>query len=133
MSKQFKILKPGDYFIARNAGVQTVPEARCEHGQAALFLVLFGRRRSQTENADQRLHVLMPRCVMAEAIGALQAQILHAEGESALQEFLDEIATHAADSTKDIEQLHAQGRDCCEAGFRTNGSEHTCGRNEAGQ
>lgn len=130
MTKQFKFFTPGDYFLARNAGVQIVPEARCEHDQAAFFLVLFGRHRSEAAAADQRLHTLMPRCVLAEAIGALQAHILHAEGEGALKEFLDEAAAHATVSLAGLEQLHAEGRDCCEAGFRTNGSEHTCGRNE---
>jgi len=128
---QFKILKPRDYFMTNNTGLQIAPEARCEHDQAAIFLVLFGKFRSQPGQPELALHALLPRCVMAEAIGALQAQILREEGETALQQFQDDVDTYTDDSCAALEQLHIDQRDCCEAGFRTNGREHTCGRNEA--
>lgn len=133
MTHQFLIMKPGDVFIAHNSGVQIAREARCEHGQPAVFLALLGGYRSRAGQPEQRFHALVPRCVLAEAVGALQAQMVRDEGEAAWQEFLGDIARYAAESTAALEQLHAEHRDCCEAGFTTHGREHTCGRNGDGE
>lgn len=124
----FKIIKPDDEFIVQNSGTQITDTAVCAHGQAAALLVLFGYNHSQRGHT-RRLDALMPRCVLAELLGSVQAQILRHEGEDALQQFRAEIDAHTQTSARDLEELHTQRRDCCEAGFRTNGTEHTCGRN----
>lgn len=123
----FELIRPQNLLIIGNTGVQTAPEATCEHGQPAVLLALFGTRRS-SPGQQQRVDALMPRCILAQFVGSLQSQILRTEGEDALQQFRDEITTATTAAAAAYDQLHEQRRDCCEAGFRTNGAEHTCGR-----
>lgn len=124
----FQIIRPENMLLTHNTGVQITPEATCEHGHPAVYLVLLGAYRASPDQ-DARVHALVPRCVLAELVGSLQAQIRRDEGEDALQQFRDDIAAHTEESAAALEELHQQRRDCCEAGFRTNGTEHTCGRN----
>lgn len=126
----FKMIKPGDLFVTHNTGLQITEEAHCAHGQAAVMLILFGQYRSG--QGAERIDAMLPRCVLAEMVGSLHAQILRDEGAASLQRFRDDVATYAEESTAALEQLHRQHRDCCEAGFRTNGAEHTCGRTDTG-
>lgn len=130
MDKQFRTIKSAKPFITSHTGVRIDADTRCEHGQAAAFIALFGRHLAPG-SPHQRIDTLVPRCVLAELLGALQAQIRHEEGEAALQEFLDAIATEASAASTALQQMRARQRDCCEAGFTTYGREHTCGRNEA--
>lgn len=130
----FEIIRPHNPFIVCNTGVQIADEARCEHGQSAVMVSLLGNYHSKPRtHGHERLDTVLPRCVIAELLGTLQTQILRSEGDAALQEFLGDIAEHAAAADTAMQLLHDQGRDCCEAGFRTHGREHTCGRNEAQQ
>lgn len=124
----FEIVRPHNPFIVCNTGVQIADEARCEHGQAAILVCLIGEYLTKGSPHD-RLDTVLPRCVIAELLGTLQTQIRRGEGDAALQEFLDDVAEHAAAADTAMQLLHAQARDCCEAGFRTHGREHTCGRN----
>ncbi|MFG2515986.1 hypothetical protein [Streptomyces sp. NPDC048584] len=124
----FELVQPDDLLVISNTGVQTAQDASCEHGIPAVLLVLFGAYRARPHDA-QRIHTIVPRCVLTDMIGSLQAQILRDEGQAAVRQFQDEIAAAATTSAAALEQLHQQQRDCCEAGFRTNGTEHTCGRN----
>ncbi|HET8970469.1 MAG TPA: hypothetical protein VFN19_05360, partial [Candidatus Nanopelagicales bacterium] len=124
----FELIQPDDLLVISNTGVQAAQDATCAHGQTAVLLVLFGAYRSHPDDA-QRIHSIVPRCILTDMIGSLQAQILHDEGEAAARQFQDEITEAATAAAAALEQLHQQQRDCCEAGFRTNGTEHTCGRN----
>jgi hypothetical protein len=127
----FKFIRPHNPFIVCNTGVQIAGEARCEHGQPAILISLLGDYLSRPRtHAHERLDTVLPRCVIAELLGTLQSQIRRTEGDAALQEFLDDIAEHTAAADTAMNLLHAQARDCCEAGFRTHGREHTCGRND---
>lgn len=129
MPQGFEFIRPRNPFIVCNTGVQVAEEARCEHGQPAVLVSLIGQRVKQTSGPHERLDTVLPRCVIAELLGTLHAQIRRTEGEAALQEFLDDIAEHTAAADTAMNLLHAQARDCCEAGFRTHGREHTCRRN----
>ncbi|WP_030949948.1 hypothetical protein [Streptomyces sp. NRRL S-146] len=126
----FRMIKPGNLFLTHNTGLQIAEDAHCSHGQAAVLLILFGHYRSG--QGAERLDAMLPRCVLAEMVGSLHAQILRDEGPDALQHFQDEVAIYADQSAAALAELHTQRRDCCEAGFRTNGAEHTCGRTDTG-
>lgn len=132
MTERFEIIRPRNLFIVGNTGVQIARDASCEHGQHAIAVSLFGRHLSQ-DGHTKRLDTVLPRCVIAELFGTIQAQISHDEGDGALQAFLGDVAQQAERSRVAMERLHNQGRDCCEAAFRTGGREHTCGRNETQQ
>ncbi|WP_411090814.1 hypothetical protein [Streptomyces sp. 049-1] len=129
MPREFDFVKASNLFVVGNTGVRIDPEAYCEHGATAAAVFLFGARQ-RTPESTQRIDTIVPRCVMAELIGTLQAQIRRTDGEAALSQFLDDVDTFAAEADTALEQLHTERRDCCEAGFRTHGREHTCG--EAG-
>ena len=127
----FEIVRSRNPFVVGNTGLRIAEDARCEHGQTAVFISLIGRYAQQTTGGHEHLDTLLPRCVIAELVGNLQAHIRRTEGTAALQEFLDDVADHGAAADTALDLLHTQARDCCEAGFRTHGAEHTCGRNEA--
>ncbi|KPC86271.1 hypothetical protein ADL35_12370 [Streptomyces sp. NRRL WC-3753] len=129
MSPEFDYVKTSNLFLVGHTGVQLEPEAFCSHGTTAAALFLFGEHQ-RTPDVQERMDTLVPRCVLAELIGTLQTQIRRTDGDAALQAFLEDVAVAAARSEASLEQLHAERRDCCEAGFRTQGREHTCG--EAG-
>lgn len=133
MSKQFQYVKPDKPFIVNNTGLQQIPDAFCEHGQVAIGLLMFGYRYKASIREEERFDAIVPRCVLAETIGTLTALIRTQEGEDALEAFMNEVAAAADRSAQEFANLRTQGRDCCEAGFRTHGREHTCSRNEAGQ
>lgn len=117
------ILRPIDPLIVHQTGATLTPHARCEHGHPATLLILFGDHQA---DRSTRVDAMMPRCAFAELIGQIQAQILHTDGEAALREFLDEVSAGTHKATATLDTLRAQRRDCCEAGFRTHGVEHTC-------
>ncbi|MFK0155390.1 hypothetical protein ACIQVK_25355 [Streptomyces sp. NPDC090493] len=130
--KRFDYIKSDDPYLVTNSGARIDAGALCEHGQAAVFVALFGNLLSQPDESTRR-DTIMPRCVLAQLFGAIHAQILHEEGEAALQAFRDDTDSHVQASLTALQEMRAQARDCCEAGFRTGGSEHTCGRSEAAQ
>jgi len=129
----FDIIRPRNPFVVCNTGIQIAEDARCEHGQSAVLVSLIGQHLSHTSGPHERLDTVLPRCVIAELLGTLQTQIRRTEGDTAVQEFLDDVAEHAAAADTAMNLLHAQARDCCEAGFRTHGREHTCGSREQQQ
>ncbi|HET9381307.1 MAG TPA: hypothetical protein VFP69_10810, partial [Streptomyces sp.] len=117
------ILRPTNPLVVHQTGATLTPHARCEHGHPAVFLVLFGDQRSGTARVD----AMMPRCAFAELVGQVQAEILRTDGEAALRAFRDAVDAGTRTTTAALDTLRAQRRDCCEAGYRTNGTEHTCG------
>lgn len=127
MTKRFAHISARKVFVISHTGVSIDPDALCAHGQSAAFIALFGQH-AAPGSPEERLDVLVPRCVLAELIGALQAQIAQNEGQEAFTEFLTEITGHTVALSAEFEQLRERKRDCCEAGFTTDGREHTCGR-----
>lgn len=128
MAKQFKHIRARNLFVTNHTGSSIDSDARCAHGQGAAFIALFGNRMTPGSR-EERIDTLIPRCVLAELIGCIQAQIFHEEGEEALAAFLTEITGHKATFTAQLATMRARERDCCEAGYTTHGREHTCGRN----
>lgn len=127
---KFDYLNSKDFYVVGNTGSRIDSGSHCEqHGEAGIFIALFAYLYSQPDE-QQRVDTVMPRCVLAQLLGSVQAHILHHEGQAAAQSFLDQVGAHAADSLTGLQQMHTQARDCCEAGFRTHGREHTCSRNQ---
>lgn len=109
--------------LTRTGGVGTSNAAMCSHGQRVLRLVLFGAYADRPAR-QRRVEALLPRCVAAQLLGALQATIRRDEGEEALQRFLEDVARADEEAARRLATVH----NCCEAGFTTNGAEHTCDR-----
>lgn len=132
-NNQFGFMKAQDVFIVGKTGASVDDAIRCEHDQGAIFIALYGRHYDRPQSPQERLDTFVPRCVLTALVGAVQAQIRFDEGEAAAEEFIKETAEHAAASFAALQDMQARKRLCCEAGFHTDGSEHTCRRNGAGQ
>lgn len=119
----------GKPFFAHNCGVGLAPETTCLHGEPAFSLHLLGTYSGAAAHAnDAQLHVLLPRCVAAQVVGALTAFIANTEGLAASEAFMDAARGTFHTTLQELSDVVAQGRDCCEAAFRTGGREHTCSR-----
>ncbi|MET7982541.1 hypothetical protein [Streptomyces sp. NPDC005281] len=125
-------VNPDKTFFANRSGVRVEQHLHCAHGDSSLFLALYGAYDHQGDDTAA-LYVALPRCAFAEMIGSVYAQLRHAEGEAALADFQDAIQQSVQKFATQIERMYEQRRDCCEAGFRTNGAEHTCGRTDGTQ
>ncbi|WP_432032759.1 hypothetical protein [Streptomyces antibioticus] len=128
---KFDYVTSPDPFVARRTGARLDPDTRCQHDDPVTFIALYGNRRTQRGRPEDRLDILVPRCALASLVGIITAQIRHEEGEAAAAAFLDQAEAHATAHAAPLQEMRAAARDCCEAGFRTGGAEHTCGR-EAG-
>ncbi|MFF0598079.1 hypothetical protein [Streptomyces antibioticus] len=124
----FEYVKPDDPFIADRVGACLEPDARCQHDHPVTFLGIYGHRRTQPDQTEERLDVVMTRCALASLAGLVTAQIAHDEGEAAADAFRDQIDAYARRYTAPVREMSAAGRLCCQAGYRTGGTEHTCGR-----
>lgn len=120
----FEFVPITNAILANNAGLSLDPKARCTHGEAAVGIRFFvqGAGPGQQRHVD----VVVPRCAMADLIGTLTALVHLHEGDAAAEKLAQDIATSTQKATDMLGPLHAAGRDCCQAGFRTNGREHTC-------
>lgn len=118
-------------FFANNCGVSLAPESPCAHGDVAFALHFLGAWDPAARRAGAEVDVLLPRCVAAQVTGALAAWITYHEGDQAAEAFMDQARAAFHTVLGKLRDLEAQGRDCCEAAFRTGSREHTCGRNEA--
>ncbi|MGW1035032.1 hypothetical protein ACWD4Z_22950 [Streptomyces antibioticus] len=128
----FDYVRSPDPFLAQRTGARLAPETRCAgHDESVVFVALYGNRRTQRDQTQDRLDFLIPRCALASLVGMVTAQIQDEDGEAAAAAFLDQINQRARHFTAPVREMSAAGRLCCQAGFRTGGAEHTCGR-EAG-
>jgi hypothetical protein len=121
---KFAYIRSSDPYVTDQTGARLEPGTRCEsHDEPAVFIALYGDR-----PAAHRFDVLVPRCVLAELVGTITAQILHEEGETALADFRDQVDARVRALAAPLREIREAARDCCEAGYRTSGAEHTCGR-----
>lgn len=130
MNERFEYTGPVDPFYVHGIGVHLAEKVPCEHGHPVAVLYLAGHLRS-TPGALDRFDTVIPRCILIEALGSLHAAISRTEGTDALQAFQDDVAAHTAAAAAHWDRLQLQHRDCCEAGFRTHGREHTCRRTQS--
>jgi hypothetical protein len=117
-------------FQADNVGVTLATQSRCEHGHLAFGLNFPGRWIGQnTSGLITPLPVILARCTASHMIGAINAFIAATEGPEAATAFNHEAIAAFDELAPVIHQLHAQGRDCCQAAYLTGGREHTCAQN----
>jgi hypothetical protein len=138
MPRRFEFSPGIPPFIAEGTGLALQPKVPCMHGHPSVDLEFVGWQYEpdnssgpKTQAADaheERRRVLIPRCVTADLLGTLLAHIAHYDSPEAATAFLDSVTEHRAKAEARLADLAAEGRDCCVAGFRTEGREHTCGR-----
>lgn len=113
--------------LATQAGIGIAPIRCQDHDELAVSVDLEGTRVTRTGPGTQdQVGLVVPRCVLASSIGSLLAQIDHYEGANAARAFLDAVHAAQARAQPQMADLARAGRDCCDAGFRTGGREHTC-------
>ncbi|MET7475109.1 hypothetical protein ABZT17_12215 [Streptomyces sp. NPDC005648] len=119
--------EPSRLFRATNGGAGLNFEHPCSHGMAAVSFHLLGQTEDGTEDD---IGILLPTCSAPAIFGAALAYIEAAYGNDAGEEFLavmhasrDQAAAMLAARRA---QYEAAGRACCQAGFFTQGREHTC-------
>lgn len=129
----FEVVKTA--YLADNAGVTLVPQQRCQDGHPAFGLTFPGRWIGQNTGPDlpEPLTVLVSRGTATHMAAAFVAFLIATEGPEAAEAFADEARTTCRALAPAIRELQAQGRDCCQAAYRTGGREHTCNQNGAQQ
>lgn len=119
--------EPSRFFVATGGGAGLSPDfPSCSHGTSAISLHLT----SSIGGTHDDLGVILPQCAAASLLGAALAYIHAVDGQDAHDEFLasmtkayDEASAQIAKHAADDEAARAT---CCEAGYRTQGREHTC-------
>lgn len=119
--------EPSRLFHATNGGAGLDFNHPCSHDMAALSLHLFSHHQDGT---TEDIGILLPSCAAPSLFGAALAYLEAAYGHEAGEEFLKEMHAakdHAAEILADRIAQYAQAhRACCQAGFFTQGREHTC-------
>ncbi|CUW29660.1 hypothetical protein [Streptomyces reticuli] len=120
--------EPSGYFLATNGGVGMNFAHRCAHGSPAFSLHLYDER----DFPPKDIAILLYSCLAPELFGVALAHMELAGGSEAGAEFVKEMFA-ARDRAREALLAHlAERRDpdapCCEAGARSQGREHTCGR-----
>ncbi|MEU8555916.1 hypothetical protein AB0C80_18270 [Streptomyces anthocyanicus] len=119
--------EPSRTFHVTGGGAGISLRHPCEHGQPAVSLHLF----SQSNGRSDDIGILMPMCTAPGLFGAVIAFIDEAMGTEAGDDFLATIQKSRDAAARQIAHGKAERRAtaeaCCEAGYRTQGREHTCG------
>jgi hypothetical protein len=115
---------PARYFHATTGGAGVDPEHRCGHGTPSIVLHLI----SGHGDSAEELGVLLPACLAPDIFGAVMATLAAAGGPAAAEEFIQKMF---AAYEQAVHTIAARTSACCEAGYRTAGREHTCGRSSA--
>ncbi|MEU9134638.1 hypothetical protein AB0D33_01485 [Streptomyces sp. NPDC048404] len=115
-------------FHTEAAAARLTPEAVCDHGSGSILLHLFGT----LDGAPDALNVLVPPCKAPALFGGVLALIEANGGPDKADRFVRlmfEARDRAAATITAQRAAKARALEsaCCEAGFRTGGSEHTCG------
>ena len=125
----FEFVPINNAILANNAGLSLDPKAKCQHDEAAIGIRFFLQGDSDPER--QHLDVVVPRCTMADLIGTLTTVVRLQEGDAAAEKLAHDIELGVQKATELLGPLVAAGRTCCQAGYRTNGSEHTCSKDRS--
>jgi hypothetical protein len=119
--------EPARTFHVETAGAGLSPETLCSHGGGSLLFRLFGT----LDGKDEALAVHFSPCIAPALFGAVLAFVETNGGSDTADKFL-RIMLEARDQVSaDIlaqrdERAAVLESACCEAGFRTGGTEHTC-------
>lgn len=118
---EIRSVPPARLFHVTNAGAGVDPDHRCGHGSPSVVLHLF----SDHDGTPEDLGVLLPACAAPGLFGAAIAAVAASGGPAAAQGFISKMFSAYEEAGRAIAE---RVRACCEAGFRTAGREHTCGR-----
>ncbi|MFF3928611.1 hypothetical protein [Streptomyces hirsutus] len=123
---EIRITEPSRLFAVTRSGAGLSFEHPCTHGAPALSLHLFSEQGETTED----IGVLLPTCVAPDLFGAALAFVKAGLGADAADQFVTDMLAACDEATERIDARRAEHKAvhdaCCEAGFRTGGSEHTC-------
>ncbi|MFC8521144.1 hypothetical protein [Streptomyces sp. NPDC057257] len=119
--------EPSRLFHATNGGAGINFSHPCSHGMAALSLHLYGH---QQDGTTEDIGILLPSCAAPGLFGAALAYFEAAYGSEAGEEFLQQMQAAKDQAAEMLATRRAQyekaQRACCQAGFFTQGREHTC-------
>ena len=123
---KIKHTDPSRTFVATGGGAGLNPDFPCGHGTSAVSLHLT----SHIGNTSDDIGVIIPRCATAALIGAALAYIEATDGQAAADDFLEDMNKARDEASREIKALlanhEAAAAACCEAGYFTQGREHTC-------
>ncbi|WP_392967254.1 hypothetical protein [Streptomyces sp. LN245] len=119
--------EPARSFRVETASASLSPEPVCSHGGGSVMLRLFGT----LDDDAEALTVLLPPCQTPRLFGAVLALVEAnggPDGADAFVRVMFDARDHAAAdiTARRAAKASALESACCEAGFHTGGSEHTC-------
>lgn len=118
--------EPSRLFRATGGGAGLNFDHPCAHGSPAVSLYLVSEQNDTTED----IGILIPVCVAPGLFGAVVAFVEACHGQAAGEEFLEDLLAGKGRTARLLESRRVQHegaqRACCEAGFFTQGREHTC-------
>ncbi|WP_406157691.1 hypothetical protein [Streptomyces canus] len=118
--------EPSRYFHATGGGAGLNFDHPCGHGKPALSLHLLGEHGDSSDD----IGILLPSCAAPALFGAAIAYIEACHGSAAGEEFMAELLAGKERAAQVLEKrradYEASMRACCQAGFFTQGREHTC-------
>lgn len=117
---------PSRLFVATNGGAGLNFDHPCAHGIPAVSLHLFSHHHGTSED----IGILLPSCVAPSLFGAAIAYVQAACGSETAEQFIADLLTAKEQALEVLAARRAKWdavqAACCEAGFRTQGREHTC-------
>ncbi|WP_073946490.1 hypothetical protein [Streptomyces kebangsaanensis] len=121
-----RFTEPSRVFRTTNGGAGLSFEHPCNHGSPALSFHLFSEHDGITED----IAILLPACAAPHLFGAALAYLEAAQGSGVGQQFIEDMLA-ARDRSAQLlaakrAEYEAASAACCEAGYRTQGREHTC-------
>ncbi|MEU6012055.1 hypothetical protein [Streptomyces sp. NPDC047453] len=123
---ELRTTEPSRIFRATGGGAGLNAEYRCSDGSPYLSFHLFSEHDGTTED----IAVLLPSCVAPRLFGAALAYLEAAQGTEAGEQFVQALLATRDRSAQmiaaDLAEREAASAACCEAGYRTQGHEHTC-------
>ncbi|MGW2170370.1 hypothetical protein ACWC1C_07540 [Streptomyces sp. NPDC001705] len=118
--------EPSRIFHVTGGGAGLDPTHRCDHDSPAVSFHLFSEHHGRTED----IRIVMPMCGAPGFFGAAVAFIDEELGIDEGDKFMAAIQKAREQATRHIDRAKAAQRAakdaCCEAGYRTQGREHTC-------
>ncbi|MET9140522.1 hypothetical protein [Streptomyces parvulus] len=120
--------EPSRIFHVTGGGAGLDPTHTCEHGSPSVSFHLFSEHHGRTED----ICLVLSMCSSPGLFGAAVAFIDEALGSDEGDKFMAAIQKARELATREIDRAKAAQRAaedaCCEAGYRTQDREHTCGR-----
>ncbi|MCM8548946.1 hypothetical protein [Streptomyces sp. STCH 565 A] len=118
--------QPSRIFHVTGGGAGIDPTHPCDHGTPAMSFHLFSEQGDQSED----IGIVLPMCSAPALFGAAVAFIDEVMGSEEGDRFMAAVESAREQAGQRIADgkvsLHAAENACCEAGYRSQGREHTC-------